>query len=201
MSKQSKAEVGGNSEPAVEVPAGVLAALKALDAGIDEANRRERGDFDGLLGQLPDGASLALQGVVSDLRDYLLNKYPEDQLRELLEEYEPRPGFQHLTPVDDGVELALQLFIGIRSAMRCEGEHLAILIFGKAGARDEKRQAGTRKERRPEVTEWIDKQLARDPHVKSPELWSRAPAWLKDQISIDRFKKRLTNRRKKVASN
>ncbi|QRP62696.1 hypothetical protein I6J77_11160 [Rhodanobacter sp. FDAARGOS 1247] len=58
--------------------------------------------------------------------------------------------------------------------------------------RDKARQEGTKKERRPDVTEWISAKLRRDPLAKSPELWSRAPEWLTDQIGYERFRKRVT---------
>lgn len=119
--------------------------LTALQAGIAEANRRERGAFDGLLGQLHDGASKALQDVVSDLRDYLLDRFSEAEVRSLLREYEPRPDFRHVAPVPDDMRLALRLLNNIRSAMRCESKRLDVLILGELGARDKKRQAGSSK--------------------------------------------------------
>ena len=67
--------------------------------------------------------------------------------------------------------------------------------------RDAKRQAGTRKPRRPEVDDWIATQLRRNPAAKCPALWASAPDWLTDQIGEDRFKKRVTDARKRVASN
>lgn len=62
--------------------------------------------------------------------------------------------------------------------------------------RDAKRQAGTHMERRPDVTRWIDGQLIADAFAKSPDLWARAPEWLTEQIGFDRFRKRVTERRK-----
>ena len=70
--------------------------LAAIEAGIAEANRRERGGFDGLLGQLDGDAPEALREIVSDLRAFLLARHHEDELRALLEEYElPVPDGQH----------------------------------------------------------------------------------------------------------
>jgi len=63
--------------------------------------------------------------------------------------------------------------------------------------RDKQRQRGTRKPRRPEIDEWFDEQLDRRPGVKSPQLWAEAPDWITDQIEFDRFKKRLTEARKR----
>ncbi|MBN8727601.1 MAG: hypothetical protein J0H15_07840 [Xanthomonadales bacterium] len=66
--------------------------------------------------------------------------------------------------------------------------------------RDRRRQDGTRKPRRPDIDAWMDGQLRRDPDVKAPELWERAPSWIKDQVALDRFKKRVTDARKRAAS-
>jgi hypothetical protein len=66
--------------------------------------------------------------------------------------------------------------------------------------RDEKRQAGTRKEKRPKITSWIEKRLKYNPHEKSPDMWSDAPDFITDQISYHRFSKRVTGVRKKIKS-
>jgi len=66
--------------------------------------------------------------------------------------------------------------------------------------RDKERQAGTKKERRPDVTEWISDQLRRNPTAKASDLWSRAPDWLTDQLGLDRFRKRLSAAKKMGAS-
>lgn len=58
-------------------------------------------------------------------------------------------------------------------------------------------KAKTRDPRRADIDEWIKKQLADDPTLKSPELWERAPNKIKDYLSIDAFKKRVTGARKK----
>lgn len=109
--------------------------LAAIDAGIAETDRRERGGFDGLLGQLNGDAPEALRWIVSDLRDYLLRRYTKDEARALLDEYEPRPGYRNLTPVEPDIELAISLFNTIRSTMRCTGARLDALVFGARVAR------------------------------------------------------------------
>lgn len=124
--------------------------LAAFMAGVAEANRRERGKFDGLIGQLPKGTALAFKYVLSDLRDFLLEKYSEDEVRRLLDESELRIGFRSkpIIPggiVPDDVELALRLLNGIRSAMRCTGQRFGEMILGKAGVRGKKHQAGSKK--------------------------------------------------------
>jgi hypothetical protein len=58
--------------------------------------------------------------------------------------------------------------------------------------RDAKRQAGTRKPRRPDLDEWIAGALKRAPAATRDELWQRAPQWVRDEIGIDRFKKRVS---------
>lgn len=63
--------------------------------------------------------------------------------------------------------------------------------------RDQKRQQGTKKPRRPEIDQWIDRQLERTPDAKSPDLWKAAPDWITDPIAYDRFCKRVTQGRKR----
>ena len=59
--------------------------------------------------------------------------------------------------------------------------------------RDAKRQAGTRKPRRPAIDEWIAKALTRHPEgTTRPELWEKAPQWIKDQIGKDAFLRRVS---------
>lgn len=62
--------------------------------------------------------------------------------------------------------------------------------------RDEARQEGTRKERRPEISEWLSTQLRRNPDAKAPALWAIAPEWLTDDIGFGSFQKRVTAARK-----
>lgn len=56
--------------------------------------------------------------------------------------------------------------------------------------------AKNRNPRRADIDEWIKKQLTDDPSLKSPELWQRAPNLVKDYLSFDAFKKRVTGVRK-----
>lgn len=65
--------------------------------------------------------------------------------------------------------------------------------------RDTKLQTGVHQKRRLEVMAWIDKQLAADAGVKAPELWSRAPRWITDQVGQRRFAARVTACRKRRA--
>lgn len=181
--------------------------LRAFNAGIREANQRERGKFDGLFGQLPQEASQLLRDIVSDLRDYVLRKCTKKEARRLLRERVPQKKYRNVTPISDDVELALRLLNNINSAMRCTDDdpkhpnYFTNLIFGTVGVRDKRRQEGTRVERRRDITEWLEAQLRRNPSAKSPDLWSIAPEFIKDQIGFERFRKRVTAARKRVASN
>lgn len=76
-----------------------------------------------------------------------------------------------------------------------ERETVKLIPFVK---RDAQRQEGTKKPKRPEVNDWIEKKLKADNGMKSPELWGMAPDWITDQIGIDRFKKRVTAVRKEL---
>lgn len=83
-----------------------------------------------------------------------------------------------------------------------EAEMLAVALcltktyLRPKAARDDARQAGTRKKRRPDINDWISDQLRRDPKAKSPALWAKAPAWITDQIGDRRFAARVTDVRK-----
>ncbi|MFY2765437.1 hypothetical protein [Arenimonas sp. MALMAid1274] len=174
-------------------PALRRAALTALDAGIEEANRRAKGEFDGLLGSLDPGGSRLLSDIVDELRSVLLDKYTDEEARALIAEFEPRLGYRNMPVVPDDVDLALRLLNLVASALRCEPGRRQELFLGP---RDARRQQGTRKPRRPEVNEWIERQLRREPGAKSPELWSRRPDWMEDQVGYERFSDRVTDVRK-----
>lgn len=77
--------------------------------------------------------------------------------------------------------------------------HAREMAVAQVLARDAKRQGGLHRDRRPKVTEWINKQLANDPGAKSPDLWGCAPQWLRDQIGERRFASRVTACRKQRA--
>lgn len=170
--------------------------MAAMDAGIADATRWASVEFDDLLGPLLDGTPEALQRTVNDLRDFLVDRRPVDELRQLWREFGPCRGSGNVPGLADSERLAIRQLKDICSAMHCDSKRAAELILGKAGARDQKRQAGTRKERRPDVTQWIDGQLRTEPNARAPALWARAPEWLTEQIGIDRFRKRVTACRK-----
>jgi len=64
--------------------------------------------------------------------------------------------------------------------------------------RDNARQDGTRKERRPDLQSWIDDEVKKGTGESAGQLWTRAPEWVTDQIGFDRFTKRVTQGRKKA---
>lgn len=133
-------------------------AMAAMKAGIAEANHRERGEFDGLLGQLPQNASILLRDIVSRLRAELHGDYSEAEVRALLEQHEPRPGYRNVICVSDNIKLALELFNMIRSAARCDGDRFAKYILGPGGARDAKLQVAlgkSRPPRMPKLDAWL----------------------------------------------
>jgi hypothetical protein len=64
--------------------------------------------------------------------------------------------------------------------------------------RDQRRQDGTRRPRRPNVDQWIEKKLTGEPNAKSPDLWRAAPEWITDDIGQRAFAARVTAARKKT---
>lgn len=121
--------------------AGTSRDLRPFEVGLAEFERRSRGPFDGMTGSL-EGGSPVLQGIVSDLREFLLSRYSEEHARALLDEHEPVAGFRNVTPVDDATRLALDLLNSIRSATRCERERFVLLVLGPGEA---KRRRGNSK--------------------------------------------------------
>jgi hypothetical protein len=126
----------------------------ALDAGIAEANRLSKGQFDGLLGSLPTGSSKLLQMILDELRWVLLENYTDDEAKALLREFEPRPGFRNMSVVSGEVELAIRLMNLIASTLRCEGDRRINFLFGpKEAARRSGSRKGGRSRSEPE---WWD---------------------------------------------
>lgn len=169
------------------------AGLEAMERGIAEADRRAKGEFDGLLGSLDPGGSRLLRDIVDELRSVLLDRYGDEEARALIAEFEPKPGYRNMPVVPDDVDLALRLLNLVASALRCEPERRQELFLGP---RDARRQQGTRKPKRPQVNEWIERQLRRQPGAKSPDLWSRRPDWMEEQVGYDRFSRRVSDVRK-----
>jgi hypothetical protein len=175
--------------------------LAAFRQGSKEAKRRQdllQDLQEGLLGQFEEQASPLVSHITFELFDYLLDRCGSDtKALTLLAQHSPKDGYRSVTPVGDDVALALRLLNEILSVARCDLPRIKDLL---ANARDRRRQAGTRKERRPQITEWIQKELARDPSAKSPDLWSAAPDWITDQIAERSFAARVTACRKTRAS-
>jgi hypothetical protein len=175
-----------------------LEALNALKAGIAEANRRNQGHFDGLLGLLPKGGSQLLQTLIVELRDTLLNRYTDEEARNLIAEYTPdrdKPRYRNVTTVPDDIELALNLLYLIASALKCNPEVRAKLFLGN---RDAARQAGTQKKRNQHINDWIETKLKSNSSIKSKDLWELATHEVTDFVSYGRFAKRVSDTRKKI---
>jgi hypothetical protein len=96
-------------------------------------------------------------------------------------------------------------YVGILSArpeQPMDFEHLQALVreadlawYSSASThiqRDEKRQAGTKKERRPEISAWIREQILKRPEANREELYDTAPDWITDKIGPGSFKKRVS---------
>lgn len=78
-----------------------------------------------------------------------------------------------------------------------QAEHKALYLAAAPQViRDQARQNGTKKKRRPEVQAWIKERskLA----LTTRELWDMAPDWITDQIGFHRFQKRVTAARKEI---
>lgn len=148
--------------------------LAAIDAGIEEANTRERGEFDGLYGNVPADASPLLKIVVTEIRQALLDHFDEPGARALIAETDLKAKLQgksqaqreaiirraahRAMELPAEVVLSLRLLHEIRRAYELDAERM---IFGVAGVRDRKRQAGatlgganSAQARREQAEEW-----------------------------------------------
>jgi hypothetical protein len=72
-------------------------------------------------------------------------------------------------------------------------ERAEIAYLAPLAERDQLRQNGTTKERRPEINEWIRQEIAKRPDATRDELWDAAPHRITDAIGPDRFKTRVSN--------
>lgn len=172
--------------------------LDAVKAGLAQAHRKASADLAGLPRILdPESEeSPLLREMLAYLRDYLLDRYTNDEARALLVEYEAQEGFRGVTPTPRDVKLALALLNMFRDAAHCEPERFATLVLGKAGARDRNLQASKHHSKRPKLDAWIARRLQGDPDAKSPELWAEAPEWLTEGIGFRAFAMRVTQQRK-----
>ena len=171
-------------------------ALKnAIESGIEEANQLDAGDFDGLTGNLPSGASGVLADVIRYLRYYLMKEknVDDEDYRLLIELQRDDPLYFHLNAStkashhDQSVWLAVSLLNMIASASKVsDASKREKLIYGDLGVRGLKElQAGKksaesthgplekRKKRRGEMQAAIDRAAASDPTVSYTELSKR----------------------------
>lgn len=148
-------------------------------------------------------------GLLGDLVQVALDGSPEDlpETRRLISGSSPASRIEALRCHPQLIETADELAARLKGPRRTADMHLlhdisqaelrALHISASPSViRDGKRQAGTRKERRPDISDWIDKQLTRNPDAKSPDLWSSAPEWITEQIGDRSFASRVTKRRK-----
>jgi hypothetical protein len=109
--------------------------LASVEARLAEGIRRLEGDFDDLLGEYPDEKSIALRDVTYGLRDYLLDRYPEDTVRRMLVAQYPdeqeRGGLQWGPGCTEADDLALELLGLIGSAFKSDAYH--VLLSGEGG--------------------------------------------------------------------
>lgn len=72
-----------------------------------------------------------------------------------------------------------------------------VMPWESSARRDIVRQEGTKKPRRPEISQWIQEAIERKADVTRAALWQEAPQWITDQIGKDAFLKRVSKVRKK----
>lgn len=113
-------------------------ALKLLGAGIEKANKRTIGEFDGLHGSLPDGTSIMLREICDFLRTYLLDDraFSEARVRALLTKSLPpivpkklskkRKTFRSVPREleDEGVRVAIGVLNSIASVLRVKDDQI-----------------------------------------------------------------------------
>jgi len=131
--------------------------LAAVNRGIKKANKRAMGEFDGLHGSLPKGTSIMLSGIISYLREYLLEerRFSRAKVRALLAEnlpmiHGPGKGFRAVSKdlEDEGVRVALGVLNSIASVLRVRdgqikldgrplsaGDAISLLFSGRDGLR------------------------------------------------------------------
>lgn len=131
---------------------GTLAAIKMA---LFELKKRGEGDFNGLTGSIPQEAAVALGEITYYVRDYLLDRYDEKEVRRLQAKYSDSllgsnsNKTLNWAPASDGVELALGILNLIGSIFGVDGEQLSVLLSGTDGLRGLKvRQGGEKGARR-----------------------------------------------------
>jgi len=111
----------------------------------------------------------------------------------------------HLYLVKHWLGQAEELISGLSDLSRIEhaealveaaGSRLLVVSVWPSVLRDESRLKALKQPRFPDRDRWFKDQLRRNPSAKSPELWERAPEWIRDEITYDRFRKRVTKARK-----
>ncbi len=168
-----------------EVDSGLL---KAMDQGIEMANKRSSGQFNGVLGSLPKDAARVLDDIVAHLRSYLFDNrgLKEEEIRTTDKGVSVAPKWRH----DEGARVAVGVLNTILSAVRVrngqftldgkplsKADAVALLLTGPDSPRRRERQRTNAKKgsqartegRRNRETRWLE--LARPLRAKHPE-WS-----------------------------
>lgn len=96
--------------------------------------------------------------------------------------------------VKDGDNRLLQVTVELMNIVQIYHDQIDFLL--PAANRDKGLQDSKTKKRRPEINEWIRVAISRCPDATRDELWSESPEWLSDEISIHRFRKRVSEVRK-----
>lgn len=95
------------------------------------------------------------------------------------------------------------LWVAFRKTLDLAYRSMSRALRDPSITRDDVRQEGTRKLRHPEINEWIEQQLHRQPDAKSPVLWDRRPEYISDPreyepIQFEAFARRVTAVRGKL---
>jgi hypothetical protein len=101
-------------------------ALRAMQQGIEKANKRSAGDFNGVFGSLPKEAAAVLHEMLAYVRHYLLEerRLTEAQVKKYAAQLIPASGFHSVSAQaeDEGIKVALGVLNSIVSVLRVEDE-------------------------------------------------------------------------------
>ena len=101
------------------------ALLAAISEGVEKANKRSFGEFDGLHGSLPEGTATVLNDVVAYLREYLFDErvlpsLTSEAYRREHADPQARPGIPLVSRKikDEGIRVALGVLNSVASVLR-----------------------------------------------------------------------------------
>jgi len=133
--------------------------IAAIQVVLDEVNRRSSGEFDGLLGSLPEGTSALVASITYYLRGYLLDKHDEQVVRAMQKKFSSGWHWANYSGAD---EMALGILDLIASAYNFEGERFDILLSGIDGWRGKRSNRGLVKGRKTQKDEWVMTPLTKE---------------------------------------